>query len=379
MKTKGKAIISILLIFCLALAGGAWWVKNTFFNDPLVTQVDPNTGKTIKAFNVLLLGSDARPNQKKGRTDTIIVAQVSEDRISLLSIPRDTRVDIPGHGQQKINAAAYFEDPEVTAKIVSDIIGQPVHKYILVRWEGFIDIVDALGGVDVNIPNNITSYSMDGAENRVDLQKGIQHLDGKAALAFVRHRKAAQGDIYRVGNQLEFMKALAEKCKQPSILLKLPKLVPELYKNVDTNMDFKEMLVLAKAGTNFKDTTILTQTLPGYFLNIEGVSYWGFDPVQAKQVAYDLFFNGITTPQVVLATPPGLDSSPKKDSQVAQKPVKEEVAAPPQEKKEPEPPAEDETIILDPVEPPVNEEQQEPGVPTTTPGVEEGTPGSSGA
>ncbi len=347
MKTRGKVIISILLIVGLVLGGGAWWVKKNLFDDPFATQVDPTTGKTIKAFNVLLLGSDARPNEKKGRTDAIIVVQVSKDRISMLSIPRDTRVDIPGHGKQKINAAAYFENPEVTANIVSDIIGQPVHKYILVRWEGFMNIVDALGGVDVYIPKNITSYSMDGAENRVDLQKGTQHLDGKAALAFVRHRKAAQGDIYRVGNQLNFMKALAEKCKQPSILLKLPKLLPELYKNVDTNIDLKEMLVLAKAGMSFKDSTVLTQTLPGYFFNIDGISYWGFDPAQSRQVTYDLFYNGITTSKVVLATPPGVNSSPKTQTQVAQNPVEEEVVSPPQE--EDEPPVEDE-IILDPID-----------------------------
>jgi anionic cell wall polymer biosynthesis LytR-Cps2A-Psr (LCP) family protein len=112
VKTRGKVIISIILIFGLILGGGAWWVKKNLFDEPFVTHVDPTTGKTIKAFNVLLLGSDARPNEKKGRTDAIIVVQVSQDRISMLSIPRDTRVDIPGHGKQKINAAAYFEKPE---------------------------------------------------------------------------------------------------------------------------------------------------------------------------------------------------------------------------------------------------------------------------
>ena len=369
MKTRGKVIISILLIVGLVLGGGAWWVKKNLFDDPFATQVDPTTGKTIKAFNVLLLGSDARPNEKKGRTDAIIVVQVSKDRISMLSIPRDTRVDIPGHGKQKINAAAYFENPEVTANIVSDIIGQPVHKYILVRWEGFMNIVDALGGVDVYIPKNITSYSMDGAENRVDLQKGTQHLDGKAALAFVRHRKAAQGDIYRVGNQLNFMKALAEKCKQPSILLKLPKLLPELYKNVDTNIDLKEMLVLAKAGMSFKDSTVLTQTLPGYFFNIDGISYWGFDPAQSRQVTYDLFYNGITTSKVVLATPPSVNSSPKTQTQVAQNPV----VSPPQEEDGEEGPTEE------PVEEqPVEEEKPEPVDPdpkeTTDPSEETSDP-----
>ncbi len=353
MGTRGKVIISILLIFGLVLGGGAWWVKKNIFDDPLASQVDPETGKTIKAFNVLLLGSDARPDEKKGRTDTIIVAQISKERIAMLSIPRDTRVDIPGHGKQKINAAAYFEDPETTAQLVSEMIGQPVDKYILVRWEGFMKIVDAMGGVKVDVPGNITSYAMDGEDERVDLQKGVQQLNGKEALAFVRYRNEALGDIYRVGNQLEFMEALAAKCKQPSSVLKLPKALPELYKNIETNMDLKEMLVLAKAGMNFTDSSVLTQALPGYFFDLNGVSYWGYDPAQARQVVYDLFFNGITTPQVVMATPPGItgmNSSSNKPQQVAQQPAEEkeeEEAVTPPPKEEPE-------VIEVPLNPPPN-------------------------
>jgi LCP family protein required for cell wall assembly len=370
LKTRRKFIISILMILGLALGAGAWWINTYLIDGPLVTQTDPDTGKTIKAFNVLLLGSDARPDEKSGRTDTIIVAQVSKDRISMLSIPRDTRVDIPGHGKQKLNAAAYFEDPEATADIVSDIIGQPVNKYILVRWEGFMNIVDALGGVDVEIPKNITSYSLDGSENRVDLQKGVQRLNGKEALAFVRYRKEAQGDIYRVNNQLTFMNALASKCTEPSTLLKLPKVLPEIYKNVETNIDLKEILVLAKAGMNFKNSTILTQTLPGYFLNIDGISYWGYDPSQARQVTYDLFFNGVTTSKVVMATPSGLNSS-SQSTQVAQQPVrdvfsppvKEEVESPPpineEEPPEEESPVDDQPVTEEPVEEPVEEDVEE--------------------
>ncbi len=344
MKRRGKVITSILVILGLVIGGGTWWVKKNLFDNPMSSQVDPSTGKTIRAFNVLLLESDARPNEKKGRTDTIIVAQVSKDRISLLSIPRDTRVDIPGHGKQKINAAAMFDGPELTAKLVSDVIGQPVDKYILVRWEGFMQIVDALGGVDVNVPKKFVSYSLDGQENRVDFQKGPQHLNGKQALAYVRYRKEAQGDIYRVGQQLEFMKELVEQSKQPATLLKLPKLVPELYNNVETNVDLKEMIVLAKAGMTFKESTLLTQTLPGYFLNIDGISYWGIDPVQSRQVVNDLFFNGLTTDKVVMETP--YDQRPtvsqKQPQQVAQKQEKEEKIP----REEPVPLPEEETTII---------------------------------
>jgi len=333
-KPKGKVILSLLVIFCIIL-GGAWWVKDTFFNDPMTTQVDPETGKTIKAFNVLLLGSDARPGEKIGRTDTIIVAQVSEDRIAMLSIPRDTRVQIPGHGYQKINAAAVYEGPELTAELVSDLIGQPIDKYMLVRWEGFMNIIDTVGGVDVNVAKSFSAYALDGDKQKIHFQEGIQHLNGREALAFVRYRSEPQGDIFRVGQQLELMKALAEQCKQPSKLLKLPLIVPDLYKNVETNMKLKELVALAKAGMNFKDSTVITQTLPGYFLNIDGISYWGVDPEQARQVAYDLFFNGLTTSQVVQAAPENMKPEPQQNQQMAQQPRKVEKTSPPPKKEEP--------------------------------------------
>lgn len=333
-KTKGRAILSILVVLCIILGAGAWWIKDTFFNDdPMTTHVDPNTGKTVKSFNVLLLGSDARPGEKIGRTDTIIVAQVSEDRIAMLSIPRDTRVQIPGHGYQKINAAAVYEGPELTAELVSDLIGQPIDKYMLVRWEGFMEIIDTVGGVDVHVAKNFSAYALDGDKQKIHFQEGIQHLNGREALAFVRYRSEAQGDIFRVGQQLELMKALAEQCKQPSTLLKLPLIVPDLYKNVETNMKMKELVALAKAGMNFKDSSVITQTLPGYFLNIDGISYWGVDPEQARQVAYDLFFNGLTTSKVVQATPESMKPKPQQNQQVAQQ--QEEKETPPPKKEDP--------------------------------------------
>jgi len=201
-------------------------------------------------------------------------------------------------------------------------------------WEGFVDIIDTLGGVDVNVTKNFYSYAFDGGK-KIYFEKGIQHLNGEEALAFVRYRKEAQGDIFRVGQQLELMKSLVEQCKQPSTLLKLPLIVPDLYKNVETNLKMKELVALAKAGMNFKDSSVITQTLPGYFLNIDGISYWGVDPEQARQVAYDLFFYGITTSQVVQATPDNMKStSQQNQQQVAQQPQKVEKTSPPPKKEE---------------------------------------------
>lgn len=331
MKKSGGKLTACILI-CLVLTAGVLFSGKFFLKDALHPQKDKNT-TTLETFNVLLLGSDARPHEKIGNTDTIMVAQVSPERIALLSIPRDTRVEIPGKGMKKINSAARYGGPELTAAVVSDLIGQPVHKYALVRWDGFIRIVDILGGVTVDVPKDMYYDSADGEKYIIELQKGRQRLNGREALAFARFRHEALGDIDRSGQQLALMKSLVEQAKQPGTLLKLPWLVPQLYKNVETNLDLQEILVLARAGSNLKNVAVVTQTLPGYFLNLNGLSYWGVDPDLARQVARNLFTYGKTTTQVVL-------EPPLEERQVRQTPAPPQVAQNTEEDGVEEPPSE---------------------------------------
>lgn len=328
MSKKTKFITAILLLVLTIFSGvslAGWY----FINRRMQPGNENAQSKTPSRLNILLLGSDARPGEKIGNTDTIIVAQIDRDRLSLLSIPRDTRVEIPGYGINKINAACRYGGPELTAKVVSDLIGIPVEKYALIRWSGFIKIVDTLGGVDIYIPRNMHYDPQEGPEYRIDLHKGYQHLDGREALAFVRFRMEALGDIDRTKQQLQFLKALADKVKQPTTLVRLPVLLPELYKNVDTNMTMGEVLTAARAGYNLKEMAVVTQTLPGYFLTIDGVSYWGVDPEQARQVALDLFEYGLTTDRVVLETPSYLLSKENQAVRIAQKPSDTELQTEP--------------------------------------------------
>jgi len=327
MKKSSKKIAACVFL-CLILAAGIFITTNCKKKEPVEPQ-ETTEPSSFESFNVLLLGSDARPHEKIGNSDTIMVAQVNEERIALLSIPRDTRVEIPGKGKQKINSAVRYGGPELTAEIVSDLIGQPVSKYALVRWDGFIEIIDTLGGVTVDIPKDMYYDPDDGPKYEIKLKKGKQQLNGRQALAFARFRHEALGDIDRSGQQLALMKSLAEQAKQPSTLLKLPRLIPELYKNVETNMDLKEILTLAKAGNNLKNVEIVTQTLPGYFLNLDGLSYWGVDPKQARQVARDLFTYGKTTTKVVLEPPAG-----QRQTTVAQTPEPQRVAQNQEEEEE---------------------------------------------
>ncbi len=287
----------------LLFLGGGFLLANQLGFLWLGLAVDPE-GNTVEAsqppesFTVLLLGTDARPGEKVGRTDSIIVANVDGEkkRIALLSIPRDTRVEIPGHGTDKINAAAVYGGPALTCETVSNLIGMPVQYYALARWEGFKNIVDVLGGVTIDVERNMYHYdSSDGRQYAINLRKGVQRLDGDKALQYVRFRGDALGDIGRTERQLKFLKALAGEVMQPVTLVKLPRLVPEINKSVETNMGFKQMLALARAARYFDQAEIVTQTLPGRFLDLRGVSYWYVDPAQAHEVALALFEEGRVT------------------------------------------------------------------------------------
>ncbi|NHM26914.1 LCP family protein [Desulfofundulus sp. TPOSR] len=298
---KPKPLFLLLLLLCL-VGGGYLLAGHLGLSWPELPVGSENNeaqaSQPPESFTVLLLGTDARPGEKVGRTDSIIVANVDGEkkRIALLSIPRDTRVDIPGHGTDKINAAAVYGGPALTCETVSNLIGMPVQYYALARWEGFKNIVDVLGGVTIDVERNMYHYdSSDGRQYAINLRKGVQRLDGDKALQYVRFRGDALGDIGRTERQLKFLKALAAEVMKPSTLVKLPRLVPEINKSVETNMGFKQMLALARAARYFDQAEIVTQTLPGRFLDIRGVSYWSVDPAQAHEVAMALFEEGRVT------------------------------------------------------------------------------------
>lgn len=300
-KLKRRLPFLIFVGACLVLLSGALlvagelWQKLSPGSDKTAPESAEAARESLNSFTVLLLGVDARPGEEVARTDTIIVAHVeaAEKRLSLLSIPRDTRVYIPGYGMDKINAANVYGGPDLVRKVVSDLVGMPVKYYALTNWEGFRDIVDTLGGVTLEVDKRMYYYDpVDGPEYAIDLHPGLQRLDGKKALQYVRYRNDPLGDITRTERQLKFLKALATEVMQADTLLKLPRLIPQINRSLNTNLGLRQMVTLAQVAKNFDQMEILTQTLPGHFLQLEGVSYWAVDSQQARKVAYNLFKDG---------------------------------------------------------------------------------------
>lgn len=312
LKRKAPFIISCLVILAL-LAGGCVLAKNKFFGGE-----GAGSGSVAQAavegkrLNVLLMGIDARGGETMARSDTMILASVDPKtkQMVLLSIPRDSRVNIPGHGWDRINTAVVYGGPELAMRVVADLTGVPVKYYVLTDFRGFKEIVDILGGVTLEVEQDMYHWDdEEGGIYEINLKKGLQRLDGDKALQYVRYRDYDLGDIDRTRHQQKFLVALAKEVLQPSTVPKLPKLIPEVYKWVKTNMGLSDMYTLAAAAKNFEEGKILTQTLPGYPGEVDGVSYWLVDPSEARRVVASLLKGDVTAEVVLNAPPPSVYAS----------------------------------------------------------------------
>lgn len=219
-------------------------------------------------FNVLLLGSDARPADEAARADTIIVARIDsrEKRVWMISIPRDTRAEIPGHGVAKINAATFHGGPALMIDTIEEFLGMPVHHYMEVDFNGFQGIVDAMGGIYVNVDVEIDDWrAATHSPNRraQRIEPGYQLLDGEHALTFVRSRDFPDADFTRMKHQQEFFKALASQSMRWGNVLKLPGMAREFSRNVTTDMSVGQIVSLAQSFRGMEESNLQTATLPG--------------------------------------------------------------------------------------------------------------------
>ena len=227
------------------------------------------------AQRVVLLGSDARAGEAS-RSDTIVVAKAGE---GMLAVPRDTLVEIPGLGEDKINAAFATGGPELTVKTLENLTDLPINNYVVVHFDGVEDIVNALGGVTLEVEQPI-NVGIEG--RRVFIPAGTQTLNGIEALAYVRFRDTPTADIGRIGRQQGFLQELAKEATSPAKLPRLPATARAVWRNIDTNMNPLE-------ATRFAIRMRLTggteaEIYPGTPQYIGGISYWVPDLKAGEQV-----------------------------------------------------------------------------------------------
>lgn len=255
--------------------------------------------KMTERLTILLAGVDRRQGEESmSNTDTMIIAQLDPQvaQIRLLSVPRDTQVEIPGYGKGKISAVARLgKGMKTTKTLLEKVCGQPIDGYVLTNFAGFKDIIDTLGGINLTVEKDMYYVTGDNQDGVIDLKKGTQRLNGTQALQYARFRHDALADISRTIRQQTVLKALAKEFGQVKTLSKLPWLIPQVCRNVQTDLSIDQIWSLANLFTHFNSLEIVSQTLPGNFAIEKGMSYWKVNLDESHKVSHDFFTEGKTT------------------------------------------------------------------------------------
>jgi len=237
----------------------------------LLIQAPPFDG--AERVTVLLIGADRRAGDA-GRSDTLLVLFLNPQthRAALLGIPRDLRVSVPGHGRTKINHAYAYGGPRLTRRTVEALLGEPVDYHAVVFFEGFVHATDALGGVRIDVPDvegkgRGMNYDDNAGNLHVHLKPGLQRLNGKEALGFVRYRKSntpglGDGDTGRSARQQQFLKAAADQHLRAAGLPGLLAAVKLVATNAQTDMSVTQLTDLARALRACDGDDLATHTMP---------------------------------------------------------------------------------------------------------------------
>ena len=282
-----KYILILVVVFILSGMVGAFFANALVDNKPDYNEDDKKGMLVAKdKATVMIMGVDERADDV-GRSDTLMIATLDPDKnqAALLSVPRDTRVKIKGHGFDKINAAYAYGGRKLTQETIESLLNTHIDHYIKINVHGFTKIIDALGGIDIDVEKRMyyeDPWDDDGGLY-IDLQPGMQHMDGKTAITYVRYRDE-EGDIGRIKRQQNFMKAVMDKLVSPTIIPKLPAIVSAVSDSVETDMSVSEILSFLGTLQDAKDNGLKSEMLPGKPVYIEGISYWIPDISKTRQI-----------------------------------------------------------------------------------------------
>ena len=275
-KTRIWPWVVVFLCFLGAAVAGAMFASNSLLDRPVAEKVEEGLLMAKDKSTIMIMGVDEREDDV-GRSDTLMIATVDpkKDQAALLSIPRDTRVKINGHGWDKINAAYAYGGEKLTQRTVEDFLGVNMDHYIIINTHAFQKIIDAIGGIDIDVEKRMyyeDPWDDDGGLV-IDLRPGKQHMDGKTAVTYVRFRDE-EGDIGRIKRQQKFMKACMDKITSPAIIPKLPSVIKEVLSSVKTDLSMRQLLEFAGTLKESQKNGLKTDMVPGRPLYISGISYW---------------------------------------------------------------------------------------------------------
>ncbi|NEQ29725.1 MAG: LCP family protein [Leptolyngbya sp. SIO4C5] len=249
------------------------------------------------------LGYHALVNSFEGLSDTMLLIRFSPDteQLVVLSIPRDTRTRIDGV-LTKINEANRDGGPATSARAINELLGGvAIDRYVRINVQGVEKLIDALGGVQVNVPKDM-KYQDDSQHLYINLKAGEQKLDGDEALQFLRFRYDDYGDIGRIQRQQIMMRALVEQALNPTTIARLPKILSVIQNNVDTNLSVEELLALVGHASQTNRSNVQMLMLPGDFSSPEeyALSYWIPNYQEIDTLVEQYFNHGISQYQTAI-------------------------------------------------------------------------------
>lgn len=296
MKYKLKRFLIIVvtsfLIFLLFISGGVYYFLNKINNTDDINNIPGETGefqppevkKDDPIINTLLMGVD----ESKALSDVMILISYNKknEKISMVSIPRDTYVNVTGVKHHKINSIIGVgkSGTYMAMDTVSNILQVPVHYYATVDFEGVERIIDIIGGVKVNVPPGM-DYDDPTQNLHIHLKPGERVLNGKDSLKFLRFRSGyPDADLGRIKAQQKFIEAFIGKLSSPKILPKALPLLNEMSKSIKTNMPEGDIASYALKAVGIKMENVKLHTLPGEGKSINGASYYVIDDVKLLEL-----------------------------------------------------------------------------------------------
>lgn len=241
------SVVLILVLFSMAMMAGLIFVNRLPFLHPTPLtqlsgdeQVDAALERAEKNIHLLLVGSDEREDEA-ARSDTIMYAILRpvDRQASLVSIPRDLRLNIPNVGEDKINHAYAYGEMPLLISTVENYLESPIDHVVHVNFASFQKVIDAMGGITIDVETDMYL-----PEENIDLKAGKQKLNGYDALAYVRWRDDGQGDLGRIERQQKFMQALTHKAKHllPWRTLNVARILAQ---DIDTDLSFLDMVKIS--------------------------------------------------------------------------------------------------------------------------------------
>ncbi len=287
MKSRRGGVVVALLMILVAITTGVALKIYSITRSPLIPGGGlRGAGRAVEVqrsnLNFLVIGLDEVEDVNRADSILFVRLDLEQKAIRAMSIPRDTRVQIRGHGQQKINHAYAYGGMDLLKETVINLTGMPVDYYVILNYQSFPHIVDAVGGVTVDVPKAMR-YTDRAQGLYIDIKPGVQHMDGAQALKFVRFRMDALGDIGRMQRQQQFARALIDKVLSPSIIPRLKDLAESVLAMIQTDVPIETglQLMLFLAGIDRENMEFFT--MPGSAAYIDRVSYWIPDLQRAAQ------------------------------------------------------------------------------------------------